>query len=85
MRNATVTTIAPTGSLHLIAGTSSGIEPLFSLAGTRHIGNRSVTLIHPMVKKYLATLGTGRDILDMVKRTGTLSSCTGSRSHTGSL
>ena len=74
MRNATVTTIAPTGSLHLIAGTSSGIEPLFSLAGTRHIGNRSVTLIHPMIKKYLATLGTGRDILAVVKRTGTLSS-----------
>jgi len=74
LRNATVTTIAPTGSLHLIAGTSSGIEPLFSLAGTRQIGNRSVTIIHPFLKKYLATLSTGRDILALVKRTGTLSS-----------
>ena len=74
MRNGTVTTIAPTGSLHLIAGTSSGIEPLFSLAGTRQIGNRSVTIIHPLLKKYLTTLSTGRDILGLVKRTGTLSS-----------
>ncbi len=74
MRNATVTTIAPTGSLHLIAGTSSGIEPIFSLAGTRRIGNRSVTLIHPLLKKYLKTLSSGRDILEQVKRTGTLGS-----------
>ncbi|MDP2797710.1 MAG: adenosylcobalamin-dependent ribonucleoside-diphosphate reductase [Methanoregula sp.] len=74
MRNATVTTIAPTGSLHLIAGTSSGIEPVFSLAGTRRIGNRSVTTIHPLLKKYLRSLNTGRDILAQVKRTGTISS-----------
>ncbi len=74
MRNATVTTIAPTGSLHLIAGTSSGIEPVFSLAGTRRIGNRPVTTIHPLLKKYLKTLSSGRDILAQVKRTGTLSS-----------
>jgi ribonucleoside-diphosphate reductase alpha chain len=74
MRNATVTTIAPTGSLHLIAGTSSGIEPLFSLAGTRQIGNRSVTIIHPLLKKYLTSLSSGRDILALVKRTGTISS-----------
>ena len=73
MRNATVTTIAPTGSLHLIAGTSSGIEPLFSLAGTRQIGNRSFTLIHPFVKKYLASLHSGTDILAQVKKTGTFS------------
>jgi len=74
MRNATVTTIAPTGSLHLIAGTSSGIEPVFSLASTRWIGNRSVTIIHPLLKRYLKTLSSGRDILTAVKRTGTLSS-----------
>lgn len=74
MRNATVTTIAPTGSLHIIAGTSSGIEPLFSLAGTRLIGTRRVTFIHPFLKNYLKTLSSGRDILNEVKRTGTLAS-----------
>jgi len=77
MRNATVTTIAPTGTISIIAGTSSGIEPLFALAFVRHVleGSRLLEVsplfedaasargvYSPEMKAELAKKGTAADM-----------------------
>lgn len=58
MRNATVTTVAPTGSIAVLAGVSASIEPFFSLAYTRRIQGRPVSFgIHPLLGPALAAHG----------------------------
>jgi ribonucleoside-diphosphate reductase alpha chain len=47
IRNSTVTTIAPTGTISIIAGCSSGIEPLFAVAYSHIVGERHLTFVNP--------------------------------------
>ena len=52
MRNAAVTTIAPTGTITLIAGCSSGIEPIFCIASKRKVlDGKEFTQLHPHIEK----------------------------------
>jgi ribonucleoside-diphosphate reductase alpha chain len=59
LRNAAVTCIAPTGTLSLLAGTSSSIEPFFALAIARRLlGGRLFAEVNPRLAASLASLGS---------------------------
>ncbi|RKX62887.1 MAG: adenosylcobalamin-dependent ribonucleoside-diphosphate reductase [Thermodesulfobacteriota bacterium] len=77
MRNATTTTIAPTGSISLIAGVSSGIEPLFGVYYERKtLGNIIIKEFHPLFIEILEKENYSeneiKSILEEVKEKGIL-------------
>lgn len=73
-RNATVTTIAPTGTLSILAGCSSGIEPLFALSFARHVmdGDKLVET-NPFFKAALEDRGCySEKLMDVITEKGTI-------------
>lgn len=69
VRNAAMTTIAPTGTISLLAGCSSGIEPIFSFAYTRkNTVGKTFVIVNPVFRERLfntlSTMGFGNGGLE---------------------
>lgn len=74
MRNATVTTIAPTGTISIIAGTSSGIEPVFAISYIRNVmDNDKLVEGHPYFEQYAKQRGFySKELMRTIAKKGTL-------------
>ncbi len=77
MRNSTVTTIAPTGTISMIAGCSSGIEPIFALAFQHRVknpdGERVLTFVNETFEHIARDQGFYSDALkEEIARRGSL-------------
>jgi ribonucleoside-diphosphate reductase alpha chain len=74
MRNATTTTIAPTGTISIIAGASSGIEPLFAVSYYRTVldGTQMIE-VNPFFKKVAKEKGFySPQLMEQIAREGSI-------------
>ncbi len=61
IRNAAITTIPPVGSGSILAGCSSGVEPVFALSYTRRsksLSEGEFKVFHPLVREYMGMTGS---------------------------
>ena len=74
IRNATVTTIAPTGTLSIIAGVSSGVEPVFAYAYIRNVmDNTHLIETNQVLKEKLVAAGIySEELMKEIVEHGTL-------------
>jgi ribonucleoside-diphosphate reductase alpha chain len=74
MRNASTTTIAPTGTISIIAGVSSGIEPVFSIVQTRNVlDGETLYDVHPLFVKAAKTDNFfHKNLIDQIAAQGTI-------------
>jgi ribonucleoside-diphosphate reductase alpha chain len=76
VRNATITTIAPTGTLSIIAGCSSGIEPLFGLTFVRRVMDGAELLeVNPVFERVAREGGFNSE--ELMKDIAEHGGCTG--------
>jgi ribonucleoside-diphosphate reductase alpha chain len=73
-RNATTTTIAPTGTLSILAGCSSGIEPLFALSFVRNVmDNDKLLEVNPYFEKVARESGFySQELMDQIAKRGSI-------------
>jgi ribonucleoside-diphosphate reductase alpha chain len=73
LRNSTVTTVAPTGTISIISGCSSGIEPLFAVAYSHIVGDRHLTFVNPQFERLAKIRGFYSEaLMDKVAAHGTV-------------
>ncbi|MDO8535565.1 MAG: vitamin B12-dependent ribonucleotide reductase [Candidatus Omnitrophota bacterium] len=74
LRNATLTTIAPTGTLSIIANSSSGIEPVFAITYIRNImDNTKLIEVHPYFQEVAEKRGFYKpETMNLIAQKGTI-------------